>query len=704
MRFCNGLSDVSSVLNDLAEFPITFKLDGKSYRGFSCEFTEKQRTVKKLNEKTLHTIVLSYNELEVEIEFSVYESYSAFDYKVTFKNCSKTALSPVISDLCALDINNRGAAPVLSGINGDHVNNYSPYSHNLCEKNVMFCCSLGRPTHIYFPYFNLCNESGGVMLALGWAGTWRADFEYQPDEQYTNVKFWGTITLNTYLKPGESVRTPLIAGVFYDLQDERGAQNAWRKWVIDCVMPRENEGSKQPVQPFTTCSLHLDTGRFNSDGSISEDYTTYKPSLDSFAQHGLSADFRWLDAGWYFDPAGRSQDVDWHFTVGSLEVDSNKWPKNTLKESVDYARSLGMKTLMWFEPERVTDLDSMIRRHGYKKEWAIKTDKIKKLDERLSGCDREKWCVYLDEQTTELYIPNDIGEPECLDWTVNHIINVLEQNDIDMFRLDFNYDKALYFDYKDNKLGENRRGITEQKNVTGYYRMLDRIIEYCRSKNKCNFIDSCASGGGRNDLETLKRAVPMLRSDRDRTTVSLRLAFTTRLSPWLPFNGAVAKENDDEKALGLGNTDIYVMRATYLCHMGLVHSWHYKKDEINWDVLKQGVCEWNSIKDYFLKDFYVLTPQREIEDDKNWTAFEYFDGDNGKGVVQAFRPDNCTEPALSIKIKGLNKNKAYSIRDFDGVNSADCILGSELSEGFTLVAKAPRTAIVLEIKELPLAL
>ena len=49
-------------------------------------------------------------------------------------------------------------------------------------------------------------------------------------------------------------------------------------------------------------------------------------------------------------------------------------------------------------------------------------------------------------------------------------------------------------------------------------------------------IDSCASGGRRNDLETLRRAVPLLRSDYIFEPVGEQ-NHTYGISFWMPFNG-----------------------------------------------------------------------------------------------------------------------------------------------------------------------
>lgn len=54
----------------------------------------------------------------------------------------------------------------------------------------------------------------------------------------------------------------------------------------------------------------------NSDGSISDCHTTWKPSLERMIAENSKVDYRWLDAGWYVCPDGTSarpfvKDHDW---------------------------------------------------------------------------------------------------------------------------------------------------------------------------------------------------------------------------------------------------------------------------------------------------------------------------------------------------------------------------------------------------------
>ncbi len=172
----------------------------------------------------------------------------------------------------------------------------------LDEGPAHFRSDKGRPTHIWFPYFNLEHGNGGTLIAIGWGGTWEAQFSTDGNG-HTRFSAASTNDLRTYLKPGEKIRSALMSFLPYTVGNEDHATNVWRRWFLDCNLPRGN-AQGDPVKPFSTTWLAGDTGIPNSDGSISERHFTWKPSLEKMFSEGIQFDYRWFDAGWYFAPTG----------------------------------------------------------------------------------------------------------------------------------------------------------------------------------------------------------------------------------------------------------------------------------------------------------------------------------------------------------------------------------------------------------------
>lgn len=669
--------EFNSFIKDLSAFPVKFTYDDVKYNGFSPEDFKTESKKFSVNEdKSIVSgdiTLRKSSSLKIRISAKLYRKYNAFDYTVYFENDSSEN-SGILSEISSFNYYVTGEKPRLKGILGDHKNNYTPYDYKLSSRAVVFDNTLGRACHVNFPYFNLETDDGGYMIALGWGGTWEANFSYNSKRgTHIDLKSCTGLTKEgtyTYLAPGEVYRTALIGVVRYYERNEDVATNAWRKWIVDCNLPRENSSTTSPVAPSMSTCLAWDSDRENSDGSISEYYGSWKRSLDAMYSHGLNLEFRWFDAGWYLDPNGRSVPKDWYGTVGTWTLDNFKWPDNSFKESVEYAKEHGSKTLVWFEPERVSQVESLSFRYGYKKEWALSNG-------------------------NSSYLSN-LGNKDCFDWTLNKIISFMSENDIDLYREDFNLEPSAFWNAGDTLQGFDRYGITENLHMQGHYALWDGIIDWCAKNGKCTYVDSCASGGGRNDLESVRRSVPLLRSDSDRTTIGLKLAYTTSLCKWLPYTGACATDSTNQ--LGAANLDLYVMRAAFLPHMNISGRWYHNQDTLPWDDILQGRSEWLEASKYFLKDFYVLTYYHSIDDESNWTAYMYWDTDTDSGLLQAFRQKDCSDNSVNVQVKGVNPDKYYSIRDIDGKQSVARVLGSDLQNGLNISAQTARSAIVLYIE------
>ena len=130
---------------------------------------------------------------------------------------------------------------------------------------------------------------------------------------------------------------------------------------------------------------------------------------------------------------------------------------------------------------------------------------------------------------------------------VEHFDGLLSDNGIDLYRQDFNMDPL---DSWRCQGPADRQGTTENLYVQGYLAYWDEL----RRRHPDMLIDSCASGGRRNDLETLRRAVPLLRSDYqvgpEKTLANQN--HTYGISSWFPFTGT-----------GCGAIDLYTVRSYY---------------------------------------------------------------------------------------------------------------------------------------------
>lgn len=656
-----------NLLSDLSRFPLCFTYAGKQYSGFSPEyFSLLSREVTEADGKETICQTFSFeNTLTITLVSSFYESHGAFEWTAYFENTSKQN-SSVLENIHVSYLF-EGDTPVLKGIYGDHDKFYEPYCFDLSKEPVHFENNSGRATHVTFPYFNLEYGTGGAMLAIGWAGTWTADFTKTENGVLYTAK--SVNNLKTYLKPGEKIRTALFVIAPYTVRDEDFATNYWRDWYIQYNLPKA-DATGAPLTPFSTCNLASDTGLLNSDGSISERYYTWRPSMEKMLAENIRVDYRWFDAGWYQTPyLGSAESFvkgkDWWTTVGTWTLDPEKWPGETFLESTEFARQHGMKTLMWFEPERVTYPDDLAKNFGYKREWAIEQEGVKA-------------------------IANNIGDDACRKWTTDHICKTLRDNKVEMYREDNNCNSAGLWAFLDTKEGQDRFGITESKFINGHYTMWDDILECTKSYGGDAFVDSCASGGGRNDLESMRRGVPILRSDADRTTTALRLSMTTSFNKWIPFCGANTKEKTAQLAL-TGDSDKYIWRSSYLAVLN-VDSQFVQDPDQDFDILRFGLNEWKKVSPYILKDYYVLTPWHSQYDKTSFTAYSYFDPESQTGCLLAFSQEECQEKTLSIRLPYLTAGQECVLTDEDTEETFILRADDDTNGTFVMEFPEPRTA------------
>jgi alpha-galactosidase len=96
----------------------------------------------------------------------------------------------------------------------------------------------------------------------------------------------------------------------------------------------------------------------------------------------------------------------------------------------------------------------------------------------------------------------DLGNPAARTWLIDHLDRMIKTEGIDWYREDMNGGGPL--PAWRNHDGPDRQGITENLYVQGHLQLWDEL----RRRNPGLRIDSCASGGRRNDLETMRRDGP----------------------------------------------------------------------------------------------------------------------------------------------------------------------------------------------------
>jgi alpha-galactosidase len=359
-------------------------------------------------------------------------------------------------------------------------------------------------------------------------------------------------------------------------------------------------------------------GRIYSE-MVNADEQKLKDYMDRYIEEGLKLDYLWVDAGWYVG----AHENNWPF-VGTWEVDTNRFPGG-LRPLSDYAHNKGVNFLLWFEPERVHPGTWLAKEHP---EWV------------LGGANGGLL---------------NLGNPQVWDWLTNHFSNLITTERIDYYRQDFNMEPLQFWRTND---AEDRQGIMENKHIVGYLAFWDELLR----RHPGLRIDSCASGGRRNDLETLRRAVPLWRTDYPHNAIAQQCQ-TYGMSAWIPYYGS-GQLACEASYHGTGWTPVepYVFWSNI--SPSLMCGFDIRVEDIDYPQLRKLFNYWREIIPHYYGDFYPLTPHSTKDD--AWMAWQFNRPETGEGIVQAFlRPNAQSILGLRLKLRDLQPNAQYEITRYN---------------------------------------
>ena len=593
-------------LSRATDLPISFVLDEQPIHGIPQKWRPlvNKRRIDGNRSETVFEATDPKTGLRVRVECVEYHDYPVMEWVAWFSNQGHEA-TPIIRDILALDGTFQGSAPVLYSNNGDF---YSEKGYTPDEKplgkgdSVGFAPNGGRPSNGAFPYYRIRFDNWGLSLAIGWPAQWAAHFDGLADGVHVRA---GQEKTNLRLMPGESIRTPRMTVLCWS-GDASRAVNLWRRWYFAHIMPRPNG---QPHKPLLAAAGTDEGEEFTAATEANQ--IRY---IEKFKQLGFDFNVWWIDAGWY-PCAGH-----WPNT-GTWEPDPKRFPQG-FKPVSDCAARNGADLLVWFEPERVRQGTELSTEHP---EWLL----------RLKGNENSLL---------------NLGNPECRQWLTDHVCRLIKDNGIKIYRQDFNFDPLEY--WRKNE-AEDRQGLNENLHVQGYLQYWDDLL----ARNPGLWIDSCASGGRRNDLETMRRAVPLHYSDYGYGIAPVKLSFHQTMFEWLPYFKDVTLSWDLSPP---GRFDKQVDSYSYHCGMApmLMLGLDIRRDDYDFALARKMIAIWRRAAGLILYgDYYPLTPFSRSAD--KWVAWQFDSPEKGHGLVQGIRLPASEEGTFTIHPKGIDPSASY---------------------------------------------
>ena len=571
--------------------------------------------------------------LEVDCVVTRFTDFPAAEWVMHLRNGGRQD-SPILENIRPLDLTVQAPeGPVVfhhSHGCDDQPTDFTPIDEPVSSGHSITLSPVGgRSSAGNLPFFNLEWPGGGLVGAIGWSGQW--ELRLQPGNGGALRLLAGQQTTHLRLHPGESIRTPRILLLAWAGPDHFRGHNLLRRLLLAHYVPRVNgEIALPPVSQNSWFS-------WNQGNDVTE--ANQVASLPTMADWGIET--YWLDAGWFVG--------GWPKGAGSWVPNPQAFPGG-LRPVSDAAHRLGLKFLLWFEPERVTPTSMIARQHP---EWVLPGQK---RDGHVRG---------------SLF---NLGLPEARAWLTDFLSQCIRDWGVDIYRNDFNISPLPFWQALDQP---DRQGMAEIRYVEGLYQWWDDM----RARNPGLLIDNCASGGRRIDLETIQRSFPLWRNDEGgayKAKPVLNQTLSAGLSLYVPLH-----------ASGAWGLDRYSFRS--VATTGVSFCMNTRTGNFPAGEAKPLIAELKSLRPLYLGDYYPLT---EIAPgDSRWCAWQFDRPEIGQGFAVFFRRSHSQDAALAVDLHGLDPGARYQV-DWVDTGRTATLLGSELARLRVEIASPAASSLV----------
>ena len=331
-----------------AKPPFSFVYDGKPSETFLHSWqrkTESRQLADRVEYLTSWTDPKTG--LKVSATAIAFKDFPAVDWVLRLENTGSQD-SPIVEKVQALDIVLATSAEqplVLDQINGDDcsLRSFLPSERPLKPGESLALAPVGgRPSNGTFPFFNLQCGQEGFFTAIGWTGQWSAALHREAGGA-TRLQAGMELT-HLRLHPGEAIRTPRIMLLPWS-GDRIDAHNTFRRLLLAHYLPKLDG---QPVE------LAISAQTFNRTGGQGYWASEAGQIAAAAVNRDLGCDTLWFDAGWF--------EGNFPNGVGNWFPKPKEFPHG-LRPVGDACQKLGLKFLVWYEPERVAKGTQLAREH-----------------------------------------------------------------------------------------------------------------------------------------------------------------------------------------------------------------------------------------------------------------------------------------------------------------------------------------------------
>lgn len=513
---------------------------------------------------------------------------------------------------------------------------------------------LGTPNFIV-SFENPQSEGDGLVLLgqLAWSGNYKIDFEI---DSYKNLRLIAGINpyeSNYYLKKDETFKTPSL---IYSISNKgtglasRQLQSWAKKYRV-----LDGEGDRLTL--------------LNNWEATYFDFNETKLSKLVKDTKNLGLDLFLLDDGWFGNKYPRNND---DAGLGDWQENRKKLP-NGLGYLVKEAKKNNVKFGIWIEPEMANPESELFKNHP---DWIIKQP------ERPEKLYRNQMVL-------------DVTNPEVQDFIYDVVDNLFTQNpEIAFIKWDCN--AVIYNAYS---AYQQQKGISQTHLYVDYVLGLYKVLERIREKYPKVPMMLCSGGGGRADYEFLKYFTEFWPSDD--TDPIERIFLQWNYSYFFP---AITM---DCHVTNWGNQPIkFKVDVASMGKLGFdVDVSHMNEKDLGFT--KTAIKNYNGFKNMVLhgEQYRLSSPYKNP-----FASLMYVNNNQSQAIMFNYLSSNRFMERMTkrpIKLKGLDANKKYSIKEinlYPGVKSTlnELVVYSGdflMTVGINPEIDTKRTSVILLIEE-----
>ena len=343
-------------------------------------------------------------------------------------------------------------------------------------------------------------------------------------------------------------------------------------------------------------------------------------AIDQAAEAG--AEIFYIDASWYALP-----NANWYSTVGDWEVRSERFPDG-LKPFRDRVHAKDMLWGLWMEPERIGAESQIAKKHP---EWLAKN---------YGG--KSEWGGLL-----------DLSKPDVAKHVERQIVRVIEEHQLDMFRLDFNT-------HPGKGMCSIRNGFIEN----GYWRYYDalyQIFARLRERFPKVIFENCAGGGGRTDIGMVRNFCHTWVSDNQIAPYSFRIlnGMTMALPPECVDRLIGGMFAYTKAELEFQCRLLLFSRPTY----GFLRPCGEQMNPLIAEYLQKCLKQYVEFVRPFMATgrIYHHTPDIPGEVPQGWGVLELTSENGDKGICGLFQLSAPVNSEYRLRLRGINAAQCYRV-------------------------------------------